>query len=157
MRMKRSMHRSVGGFSMIEVLIALVILGIGMLGLALLQTMNLRYTKSAQQRTQAINLASEILDTIRANRSEFMAYTTITEASFGSVTVPSGGCVANDALTSANNIARWKCEVREALGPQAKAFVSFDATDNNMIVKVTWSESTLPGTGLGDITLRTRI
>jgi type IV pilus assembly protein PilV len=152
----RPVRRSAGGFSMIEVLIALVVLGIGLLGLALLQTMNLRYTKSAQQRTQAINLASELLDTMRANRSEAAAYLAITRTSFGSATPPAGGCVTYAALTSANNIARWKCEVREALGPQAEAEVLFVAP--NYRVTVIWNEDLLPAlTGKGQIVLETRI
>lgn len=156
MIVRRPMRRSSGGFSMIEVLIALVILGIGLLGLALLQTMNLRYTKSAQQRTQAINLASELLDTMRANRSEAAAYLAIDQASFGAATAPVGGCVAYDALTSANNIARWKCEVREALGPQAYAVVAQNAA--NYKVTVVWNEDLLPAMlNKGKIELETRI
>ena len=68
MRPRRAGRQS--GFSMIEVLIALLVLAFGLLGLAFMQTLNLRYTKSAQQRTQAVNLASELLDTMRANRSQ---------------------------------------------------------------------------------------
>ena len=50
--MRAGRRSSVGGFSLLEVLIALVVLGFGLLGYALLQTMNLRFTQSANQRTQ---------------------------------------------------------------------------------------------------------
>ena len=56
------------GFSMIEVLIALLVLAFGLLGFALLQTLNLRYTQSANTRTQATNLAYDLLDQMRSNR-----------------------------------------------------------------------------------------
>lgn len=157
MKIQRANRRSAAGFSMIEVLIALLILGVGLLGLALLQTMNLRYTKSAQQRTQATNLASELLDTIRANRSQLAVYATITPASFP-VAVPAGGCAVSATLTSANNIARWQCEVNEALGPQATANVGFVPATNVVTVTVTWNESILPTlVGGGRIVLGTQI
>ncbi|REN06343.1 type IV pilus modification protein PilV, partial [Mycobacterium tuberculosis] len=57
-----------GGFTMIEVLIAIVVMSIGLLGFALLQTMNVRFVQSANFRTQATNLSYELLDQIRINR-----------------------------------------------------------------------------------------
>ncbi|MEN1939851.1 type IV pilus modification protein PilV [Luteimonas sp. MJ174] len=144
--------RAQRGFSMIEVLIALVILAVGLLGLALLQTMNLRYTKSAEQRTKAINLASSILDTMRTNRSELAAYA-VGEGGFDGV-VTIGGCARDDALTASGNLARWKCEVREALGPEAEGSI----TINNSAVRVelSWSEDNLPSlAGGAEIVLET--
>ncbi|WP_362062601.1 type IV pilus modification protein PilV, partial [Streptomyces sp. NPDC048255] len=54
------------GFSMIEVLIAVLVIGLGLLGLAMLQTLNVRYAQSANYRTRATNLAYDLLDQIRA-------------------------------------------------------------------------------------------
>jgi type IV pilus assembly protein PilV len=123
------------------VLIALVVLAIGLLGLALLQTMNLRYTKNAQQRTLAVNLAGELLDTMRANRSEIAAYAMV-PADFDSVEPPTNGCDSITALTSAGNVARWQCEVREALGPQATALVVVNAPEVD--VTITWDVGNMP-------------
>jgi type IV pilus assembly protein PilV len=152
----RSPRRHAGGFSMIEVLIALVVLAIGLLGLALLQTMNLRYTKNAQQRTLAVNLAGELLDTMRANRSEIAAYA-MGEADFADVPV-TGECDVDPALTSANNVTRWQCEVREALGPDAWAEVDIDDAPE-VGVTITWDVGNMPSLGVGDgqVTLRTTL
>ncbi len=57
-----------GGFSLLEVLIALLILSIGLLGMAALQTVSLRSNHGAYQRSQATFLAYGIIDSIRANR-----------------------------------------------------------------------------------------
>lgn len=57
-----------GGFSLLEVLIALLILSIGLLGIAALQTVSLRSNHGAYQRSQATFLAYGIIDSIRANR-----------------------------------------------------------------------------------------
>ena len=57
------------GFSLIEVLIALVVLSVGLLGLAALQAEGLRSSSTAFQRTQAVLLASDLMDRMRANRA----------------------------------------------------------------------------------------
>jgi type IV pilus assembly protein PilV len=154
MKISRSSRRHAGGFSMIEVLIALVVLAIGLLGLALLQTMNLRYTKNAQQRTLAVNLAGELLDTMRANRSEITAYAMV-PADFDSVP-PADGCESITALTSAGNVARWQCEVREALGPEATALVVVNAPEVD--VTITWDVGNMPVIeDDGEVTLETTL
>jgi type IV pilus assembly protein PilV len=58
-----------GGFSLIEVLVGLIILAIGLLGLAGLQLEALRNNNSAYLRSQATFLAYDIMDRMRANRS----------------------------------------------------------------------------------------
>lgn len=122
---------------MIEVLIALVVLAFGLLGLALMQTLNLRYTQSAQQRTVAVNLASDLLDTMRTNRSQLAAYA-MTQSDFAEVDT-SGGCPTFDPATAAKNIERWQCEVKESLGPEAYAVV--DVGDAPTVkVEVHWAE-----------------
>jgi type IV pilus assembly protein PilV len=55
------------GFSLIEVLVAIVILSLGILGLAGLQAASIRNTSASGQRTIAINLAADIADRMRAN------------------------------------------------------------------------------------------
>jgi len=57
------------GFSLIEVLVALLILSFGLLGLAALQTIGLKYNHESYQRTQAVLQAYDIIDRIRANNA----------------------------------------------------------------------------------------
>jgi type IV pilus assembly protein PilV len=56
------------GFTLLEVLVALVVLSIGLLGLSGLQTLGLRNNHSAMLRSQATLLTTEIIDRMRANR-----------------------------------------------------------------------------------------
>jgi type IV pilus assembly protein PilV len=51
---------------MIEVMIAVLVLSLGLLGMAALQSISLRYNQSANYRTQATNLAYEFIDTARS-------------------------------------------------------------------------------------------
>lgn len=55
------------GFSLVEVLIAVTLLAIGLLGLAALQTTALKYTYSANLRAKAVLLAYDMADRMRAN------------------------------------------------------------------------------------------
>ncbi|MFL6713216.1 MAG: type IV pilus modification protein PilV, partial [Sulfurifustis sp.] len=55
------------GFTLVEVLVTLVVLSIGLLGLAMLQLESLKHNTDAYFRTQATMLAYEIIDRMRAN------------------------------------------------------------------------------------------
>lgn len=57
------------GFSLIEVLVALLVLSIGLLGLAALQTTGLKLNHQSYERTQAVMQTYDIIDRMRANRS----------------------------------------------------------------------------------------
>lgn len=56
------------GLSLIEMLIALLVVSVGLLGMAGLQAYSLRMNTSAYYRSQANTLAYEILDAMRTNR-----------------------------------------------------------------------------------------
>ena len=60
-------RRRVAGFSLVEVLVAVVLLSIGLLGLAKLQFWGVRHTGSAYFRTQATQIANEMAERLRAN------------------------------------------------------------------------------------------
>lgn len=66
--MKKFKLRNQQGVSLIEILIALVILSVGLLGMAGLQARTLSLNHSAYQRTQAVNMSYDIADRMRANR-----------------------------------------------------------------------------------------
>lgn len=55
------------GFTLIEILVALVVLSVGLLGLAGMQLTGLRYNYGAYTRTQATLMAYDIIDRMRAN------------------------------------------------------------------------------------------
>ena len=57
------------GFSLLEVLVALFVLSIGLLGLAALQTTGVKFNQQSYQRTQATLQAYDIIDRMRANRA----------------------------------------------------------------------------------------
>ena len=133
-------RKTAGGFSLIEVLIALVVLGFGLLGYALLQTMTLRFTQSANHRTQATNHAYDLLDQMRSNRFQAAWYAT---AGFNPGDVTMAGCATLSPPTGAvaieDSIERWQCEVVRALGDEASATVTVDG-DRVATVAVAWND-----------------
>src|SRR3569833_973587 len=61
--------RACQGYSLFEVLVTVLVVGIGFLGLAGLQFAGLRASKQAQDETYATQLAQEVAERIRANRA----------------------------------------------------------------------------------------
>jgi type IV pilus assembly protein PilV len=70
----RSNARRVAGFTLIEVLIALVILSVGMLGIAGLYVTSMQAGRTSILRHNAVTLAGDIADRIRANPRAGPAY-----------------------------------------------------------------------------------
>lgn len=68
--------RAVQGFTLVEVLVALVVLAVGMLGLVVLLVEGLQGSRTAIEHTQAVNLAADIAERMRSNRAAASAYDT---------------------------------------------------------------------------------
>lgn len=60
------------GVGLIEVMVAVFVLAVGMLGIAAMQAMALRNSQSSLERTQAVIQSYSILDAMRANRDAAM-------------------------------------------------------------------------------------
>jgi len=66
--------RPAGGFTLIETLVALVVLAVGMLGIAALYIEGMRSGQASVSRTVAVSLAADMADRIRANPTAVAAY-----------------------------------------------------------------------------------
>ena len=62
------------GFTLIEAMVSLVVLSVGMIGIAALYAQGLGASRTAQYRTFAVNLVGDMSDRIRANRLALGAY-----------------------------------------------------------------------------------
>jgi type IV pilus assembly protein PilV len=63
---------SIRGVSLLEVMISVLIMGIGLLGIAAMQATALRNSQSSAERSQAIIQSYSIIDAMRANRQNAM-------------------------------------------------------------------------------------
>jgi len=71
---KHFARRRMTGVTMVESLVALVVISVGMLGIAGLYLASLKAGRTASLRVQAINLVSDMADRIRANKNGKAAY-----------------------------------------------------------------------------------
>ncbi len=90
------------GVTLLEVMIAVVILSVGLLGVASLQGMSKAASYQAYQRTQATNLTDGIIERIRANPTAAANYNTglSTPLGGGTKSTPSTDC-SSTACTEA--------------------------------------------------------
>ncbi|MGH8279466.1 MAG: type IV pilus modification protein PilV [Gammaproteobacteria bacterium] len=99
------------GFSLLEVLIALVILSVGLLGIAAMLSTTLKSNDSAYMRSQATILAANIIDRMRANPQGVAGgdyNLSMGAAAPGSVTVCTGTTADCTALTLAQyDLTQW--------------------------------------------------
>ena len=115
------------GFTLLEVLVALVILSVGLLGLAGLQTTGIRNNHSANLRSQATILAYDITDRIRANKANSAAYA----VAIGSD--PSGG-----ATVAEGDIDEWLNALSERL-PDGDGSIEINA--EIVTIQVQWIDT----------------
>lgn len=74
MKPKAHKARRSAGFTLVEAMVALVILSVGMIGVAALHGQSLSAGRTAQFRSVAINLTADMADRIRVNRLGAAAY-----------------------------------------------------------------------------------
>jgi len=99
-----SVPRDTCGFTLIEVLVSVLVLSIGLLGLASLQATSLRYNNDSSAQTQAIYLASDMADRMRANVSVAASYPA--KAAAQQTSCYSGGCSPDEM--AGNDIYEWE-------------------------------------------------
>jgi type IV pilus assembly protein PilV len=71
------------GFSLIEVMISIIIIAIGLLGLAGLQAQAMNAEFESYQRSQAVMLVNDMVERIRMNRASLGAFKNITDPATG--------------------------------------------------------------------------
>lgn len=132
-------HRPQAGFSMVEVMVALVVLAVGMLGMASLYVTTLRSSGSAISRMQAVNLASDMADRIRANRFAGEGYMATATARPCSGT---NNCTQTEMAE--NDLFTWQAQIDDLLGDNAEGRVAYVAgaanAPDNYTITVLWRE-----------------
>ena len=128
---KNARRRRQGGFSIIEVLVALLVLAIGLLGLAALQAQGLRFNHDAYVRSQATNLAYDIVDRMRVNRANAADY---------AVGDPGDPCDPTDASISMD-LSCWYDSLANTL-PGGDGLISANGAANYYDITVRWIDRT---------------
>lgn len=105
--------RSASGFSLIELLVAVLVMGIGVLGVTALQMVSLQNNRMALERGEAVALAYDMMDRIRANPT--LAYDGV---AIGNPPPAAPDCLGDGANCTAAQMATfdeaiWKCQLGE--------------------------------------------
>lgn len=119
------------GFTMIEVLVSLLILSVGVLGVAMLQITALKNNQSASYRTEATLISSDIVDKMRANR---------TVAISGGYDVGIGVLPSIGSSVVSQDLNAWKTRLAAAL-PTGDGAIQQSAVTNIFRITVQWDDS----------------
>ena len=134
---KDSRQRRQSGFSLVEVLITLVIMSVGMLGIAGLYVQSLQAGRTSMFRHHAVTLAGDVADRIRANPLAKADYTDAEGANSNCVL---GGVDCTSAEMAANDIFLWKAQAEESL-PSGDVTIAFtDGAMPSYTITVSWVE-----------------
>ncbi len=126
------------GFTLLEVLVAMLVLSIGLLGLAGLMASSMRNNQSAYHSTQATWFAYDILDRMRANRvgalaGDYSAANALGSPAACSTAAPAGSIAAQD-------IGGWKNMIACAL-PQGDGSITVTPASRQVRITVQWNDS----------------
>lgn len=152
-------HKPTQGFTLLELLIALVLLSLGILGLMGMQTNLMRGAAENSQRSVAIFLGQEMLDRIRANSQSANVYRTSING-LSCATVPSVCGASPNTCTSSEMATRdvWEvlCEPStsvEFLNLQGASLVCGGDASNDCdtgdpaVLTLTWATKNLSNDG----------
>jgi type IV pilus assembly protein PilV len=136
-----SKRRYQAGFSLVEVLIALVIMSVGMLGIAGLYVQSMQAGRTSMFRHHAVTLAGDVADRIRANPRAGVAYNHAANATGTDNSCVTGGVDCNPADMAANDIFLWQAQANDTL-PTGDVAVVFNAGLNPPTYQITisWNE-----------------
>ena len=134
------------GFTLIESMVAAVILTIGLLALTGMQSFSLRKSVDANNQTRVTNLAADMLERIQFNRRKAANYHNINVSS-GTTTCPTaavdvmanGDCTQWRTLLLSSNLQNIAGTV--TLNPAPPATDPLGLNRSTVTVLVTWNES----------------
>lgn len=142
--MHRQRRRPEAGFSLVEVLVAMVVMAVGLLGIAGLYVEGLRAGRTSLYRTTAVTLAADMADRIRANALAGDAYA-------GTGPGADGGCVAggtdcDPATMAADDWFRWQADLADRMpaGSTAEVTVVEALPLRTYAIEIRWPEPGQP-------------
>lgn len=137
------------GAGLIEILVAVLILALGLLGMAGLQANALKTNQSSYARGQAVMLSYYMLDAMRADRASAISLSYNTGAVSGGVIAPICNPLAITGATLADNNRRdWIQSLRTSLGNEDTTCGAINCEVTGVCtIQITWDDSRAGGLG----------
>lgn len=126
------------GVGLIEVLIAVLVLAVGLLGIAALQAITLKNSGGSSERTQAIVQSYTMLDSLRLQKAAAAAGTLNTAYR----------CSTATSLGTPGTVDGWLADLKQTVSPSACGSISCVAAAGgytNCTVSVRWDDSRQTG------------
>ena len=129
-------HRKQAGLSLIEILVAIIIISFGLLGVAALQVTGLKNNQSAFNRSTANVLAYDMLDRMRANKGALIAgsYNTGAFWDYATNAPPSTSTMKDSDLND------WLLAISKRL-PSGKGKIEAAANASVLRVTIQWDDT----------------
>jgi type IV pilus assembly protein PilV len=117
------------GMTLIEVLVALLIFSVGLLGVAMLQLNALKYTDSSMRSMHVSFIAHDLFERIRANPGASYALASLSQA-------PTSGSLAEPRQQDLYDFA---IQLKRAVGDDAEASIA--VAGSSVTLTLTWDDS----------------
>lgn len=129
------------GFTLIETMVALLVLSVGMIGVAALHGQTLAMSSTAMNRSEAVSLSGEMADRIRVNRGARLAYEGAAADNDCDDPTGAGGVDCSEAEMAAHDLFIWQNQVQNNL-PGGVGAIDVDTGTNptTYTITVSWDE-----------------
>ncbi len=130
------------GLSLIEAMVSLLVISIGLLGIASLQISAMKQNSSAYWQTQAVMMAYDMADRVRSNKAEINNYIGVdTEKGYDGecITKP---CTTAEMLTA--DAAEWETQLSTL--PSGRGMIQ-NPVANQLSITVMWDDEGTGATG----------
>jgi type IV pilus assembly protein PilV len=133
------------GMGLMEVLVTMLVISVGVLGMGGLQTKSLQHNQVAYLRSQAVVLANDMMDRIRANRTLAASGNNYV---VGETQHVAASCTTNDFVSTCESSAcsesqlaiydlqQWKFQMNCQL-PEAKGSIAIETTSSGRVYVIT--------------------
>lgn len=137
-------NRKQAGVSLVESMIALLVISIGLLGIAALQITAMKQNATALNHSQAVWIAYDMADRIRANITEFDGYRIVdTKTNNFTQDCMGSACSTGDLIKS--DAADWKTQVQNLPGGRGR----ITGNASQIVIAVMWDDEGTGATGTG--------
>ena len=141
------------GVGMMEILVALLILAIGVLGFVALQYRALEASAESTNRVQAITIARDLAERIRVNRNAFTTYRTELGTAANQKAYKTNCLTTNCSNTDLADFDVSQIVSRATTFGMTMNIMNCTGTNNRSCIYVAWGDSSATdGTGTGDCT-----
>ena len=151
----RAQRPGYDGFTLVEAMVALLVLSVGVIGAAALHGQSLAAGRTAIYRSQAVSLASDMAERIRLNRRAQSAYQGVAADHGCDEPTDAGGRDCTPAELAADDLLAWNSAIAATL-PVGQGSVSVDTGTNSTTytVTVSWNDATASGRTSFPLTFR---